>query len=71
MLVTGYCAVVAQRPGIAAYDVELATLPPGWDGARVVLVSDLHVGAVHGIGWTERMVELVGEQGRRPDRAGR
>ncbi|WP_068122016.1 metallophosphoesterase, partial [Nocardioides massiliensis] len=60
--VTAYGAVVAARPGVVAYDVEIAGLPAGWDGTRVVLVTDLHVGAVHGQGWTRRMADLVAAQ---------
>ncbi|MDN4175412.1 metallophosphoesterase [Nocardioides sp. SOB77] len=55
-------AVVAQRPRATAYDVGSAALPPGWDGARVVLLTDLHVGVVHGEAWTRRVVDLVNAQ---------
>ncbi|MCR6033671.1 metallophosphoesterase [Nocardioides sp. zg-579] len=55
-------AVVAQRPGVTAYDVASPDLPAGWDGARVVLVTDLHVGVVHGEAWTRRVVDLVNVQ---------
>ncbi|MDN4161615.1 metallophosphoesterase [Nocardioides abyssi] len=55
-------AVVAQRPRATAYDVGSGALPTGWDGARVVLLTDLHVGVVHGEAWTRRAVDLVNEQ---------
>ncbi|GGO75541.1 metallophosphoesterase [Nocardioides deserti] len=62
LVVMAVGAVVAQRPRVTAYDVGSAALPTGWDGARVVLLTDLHVGVVHGGAWTRRVVDLVNEQ---------
>ena len=55
-------AVVADRPGVTSYEVDDPALPPGWDGTRIVLLTDLHVGAVRGRGWVERAVETVNAQ---------
>ncbi|WP_207950083.1 metallophosphoesterase [Nocardioides ochotonae] len=52
-------AVIAQRPHVTSYEVVDPALPPGWDGTRVVLLTDLHVGAVRGRAWVEQAVEMV------------
>ncbi|WP_435741562.1 metallophosphoesterase [Nocardioides sp. SYSU DS0663] len=65
LAVTAVGAYVAQRPGVASYTVSAEVVPDGWDGARVVLVTDLHVGVVHGRSWTERVVALV--EAQQPD----
>ncbi|WKN46847.1 metallophosphoesterase [Nocardioides sp. Arc9.136] len=65
LVVMAVGAVVAQRPRATSYDIGSAAVPAGWDGARIVLLTDLHVGVVHGEAWTRRVVDLVNEQ--RPD----
>lgn len=63
--VTAYGAVAATRPSVTAYDVSSEALPPAWDGVRIALVTDLHVGPTRGEDWTREVVDLV--EGQRPD----
>ncbi len=62
LVVTGYGVVAALRPGVARHTVTSAALPAGFDGARAVLLTDLHVGALHDASWTRRVVDIVNEQ---------
>lgn len=62
LVVTAYGVVAATRPGVRTTVVSSASLPASYDGLRVVLVTDLHVGAVHDASWTRRVVDLVDAQ---------
>ena len=62
LLVTVSGVLAATRPGVRTTVVSSATLPAAYDGTRVVLVTDLHVGALHDASWTRRIVDLVAAQ---------
>ena len=62
LAVTAYGVVAAARPGVATHEVRSDALPAAFDGTRVVLVTDLHVGPVHDASWARRMVDLVERQ---------
>lgn len=62
VVVTSYGVVVAAHPGVRTTEVRSDALPPAYDGLRVVLVTDLHVGALHDASWARRIVDLVAEQ---------
>lgn len=59
LLVTAYGVVAATRPGVRTTTVSSPAVPAAYDGLRVVLLTDLHVGAVHDASWTRRVVDLV------------
>ncbi|MEE2034924.1 metallophosphoesterase [Rhodococcus chondri] len=61
----GYGTVEASRPRIVPTRVPLRRLPPGFDGLRVALVTDLHVGPARGAAFVRRVVDLV--NGQNPD----
>ncbi|MBS9371919.1 metallophosphoesterase [Rhodococcus sp. B50] len=58
----GYGTVEADRPQIVTVPVALQDLPDGFDGVRVALVTDLHVGPARGAEFVQRVVDLVAEQ---------
>ncbi|AZG47750.1 metallophosphoesterase [Gordonia insulae] len=62
---TAYGLVEAARPQVVQAEVDLPDLPAGFDGIRVALISDLHVGPARDERFTRRVVDLVNEQ--RPD----
>ncbi|PZT87904.1 MAG: metallophosphoesterase [Gordonia sp. (in: high G+C Gram-positive bacteria)] len=62
---TGYGVVEAARPEVVRATVPLAALPDEFDGLRVALISDLHVGPTRGDEFTARVVETVNAE--RPD----
>lgn len=62
LAVTAYGVVAAARPSVRTTVVRSDALPAAYDGLRVVLVTDLHVGAVHDASWTRRVVDLVAAQ---------
>lgn len=41
------------------YDVTLANMPQAWKSKQVIMLSDLHLGAVHGKEYAERVVREV------------
>lgn len=61
----GYGVWEAARPKVVRVRVPLSRLPHEFDGLRVALISDLHVGPSRGRGFTQRVVELVNQQ--KPD----
>lgn len=60
-----YGVIAAARPQVVAVQVPLATLPTEFDGLRVAMISDVHVGPSRGAAFTQRVVDLVNEQ--KPD----
>lgn len=62
---TIYGVVEAARPQVVTQQVDLAGLPEGFDGTRVVLISDLHVGPARSASFTRKVVDEVNAQ--RPD----
>jgi uncharacterized protein len=62
LVTTAYGVVVAAQPKIVNVQVTLPRFPVEFDGLRVALVSDLHVGPARGVGFTRRVVDLVNEQ---------
>lgn len=55
----------AARPGVTHTTIPLRRLPAGFDGVRVALVTDLHVGPTRGRAFTQRVVDLVAAE--KPD----
>ena len=62
---TAYGLHEAAEPSVAPVTVTDPDLPAEFDGLRVALVTDLHVGPVRDAGFTRRVVEQVNAQ--RPD----
>lgn len=61
----GYGLLSASRPSVVQVAVPLPTLPAEFDGVRVALISDLHVGPSRGGAFTQRVVDAVNAE--RPD----
>lgn len=57
--------VSAARPEVTHTRIPLQRLPAGFDGVRVALVTDLHVGPTRGGPFTRRVADLVTAE--RPD----
>lgn len=55
----GYGTVEASNPRIAHVQVPLERLPAEFDGLRVALITDLHVGPARGAEFTRKVVDLV------------
>jgi len=49
----------AFHPRVREISVALKHLPPAWNDARVVQISDIHLGNLHGVSFAERMVSQV------------
>lgn len=58
----GYGTIEADRPRIVTVPVALQDLPAGFAGARIALVTDLHVGPARGADFVQRVVDLVAEE---------
>jgi uncharacterized protein len=52
-------ALNAQFPRMRRYTVKLPNLPEAWRGRTAALVSDLHLGHVHHLGFSRRIVQMV------------
>jgi len=63
------CAIALVQgmrpPVVSRYEVRLPGLPPERDGTVMAAVSDLHLGTLIGVRWTERLVARL--NGMHPD----
>lgn len=57
-----YGTVEAAHPRVVHTTVPLPSLPSGFDGLRVALVTDLHVGPARGAGFVRSVVDQVNAQ---------
>ncbi|WP_024332672.1 metallophosphoesterase [Gordonia hirsuta] len=64
-ILVGSGLVAAGRPQVSESAVVVPRLPQQFDGLRIAVVTDLHVGPARGAGYTRRVVDLV--NGARPD----
>lgn len=55
----------SRPPVVSRYEVRLPGLPPERDGTVMAAVSDLHLGTLIGVRWTERLVDRL--NGMHPD----
>lgn len=60
-----YGVTEAAAPGVTYTRVVSPRLPGEFDGVRVAVVSDLHLGPARGAGFARKVVDLVNEQ--KPD----
>ncbi|MGY2060261.1 metallophosphoesterase, partial [Nocardia gipuzkoensis] len=60
----GWGSVEARRlPRIRNVTVPIAGLGAGFDGVRLLVITDTHYGPLNRLRWSERVVEAVNEQG--------
>jgi predicted MPP superfamily phosphohydrolase len=59
LLTTAYGVVEAGRPSTTPVTVVSADLPQAFDGYRVALITDLHIGPTRGRAFTQRVVDMV------------
>ena len=62
VIAVGYGLVEAASPRVTNTDVALGGLPDQFDGVRVALVSDLHVGPSRGEDFVRKVVDSVNSQ---------
>ena len=65
VILTGYGLLNAARLRITKINVPLPNLPRSWEGRRIALVSDIHLGNVRGAGFVRRIVARL--NGLKPD----
>ena len=58
----GYGLWEAATPRVVETTARIGNLPAGFDGVRVVLVTDVHAGPARGEGFVRKVVDLVAEQ---------
>jgi len=51
----------ALTPNIKNVDVNIVGLPENWQGKKIVHLSDVHLGRVHGVGFAEKVVGKVND----------
>ncbi|MCF8570660.1 metallophosphoesterase [Gordonia sp. HY002] len=59
LAVTGYGLTEAASPRIVEHQADLNNLPAAFDGVRIALVTDVHVGSARGEGFVRRVVDDV------------
>lgn len=60
--VTGYGVFEASRPQVTEVSATFDGLPPQFDGLRIAVVSDLHVGPARDASFTRRVVDEINAQ---------
>ncbi len=65
LAITGYGVFEASRPQVVDVDATLPGLPAQFDGTRIAVVSDLHVGPARDASFTQRVVDQVNAE--KPD----
>ncbi|MCR8896016.1 metallophosphoesterase [Gordonia sp. GONU] len=60
--VTGYGVFEASRPQVTEVSATFDNLPPQFDGLRIAVVSDLHVGPARDASFTRRIVDEINAQ---------
>ncbi|MBN4927294.1 metallophosphoesterase [Hoyosella rhizosphaerae] len=63
LITVGLGAHNALNPVINNVTVDVKDLPPEFEGLRVAVFADLHVGPTLGKGFTQKVVQLVQEEG--------
>ncbi len=58
----GYGVYEASGPKTSRVRVPLARLPEGFNGYRIALITDLHVGPARGVDFTRKVVDIVNSQ---------
>jgi predicted MPP superfamily phosphohydrolase len=61
----GLALLMAAWPQVKTVNVKLSNLPVAWDNKKIVQISDLHLGAINGPVFLDRVVQLVNKQ--KPD----
>ncbi|MGA9874052.1 MAG: metallophosphoesterase, partial [Rhodococcus sp. (in: high G+C Gram-positive bacteria)] len=62
VVTVGYGIVEAANPRVTQTSIALDRLPAEFDGTRVALISDLHVGPARGAGFVQQVVDDVNAQ---------
>lgn len=62
MIITIYALWRARTLTVTAHEVTLPNLPAHWEGRRVVLATDIHVGAVWKCAQSQKLVDLINAQ---------
>ena len=59
MLYSGYGVWNANHPKLRHIEVSIKNLPSSWRGLTAVQISDLHLGAIRGRGFFQRVVDTI------------
>ena len=59
---TIYSVVNACNPRVHAISVKIPNLPDSWKNKTAVWASDIHLGQIHGVGFSQRVVDMINDQ---------
>ncbi len=62
VLCSAYGIANAYHPRIVSFTVRIKNLPPGWQGKKLVQLSDVHLGRVLGADFLARAVGMINAQ---------
>jgi predicted MPP superfamily phosphohydrolase len=62
VLYSAYGVWNAYHPGLVSFTVRIKNLPPGWQGKKLVQLSDVHLGRILGADFLSRLVAKVNAQ---------
>src|ERR1700722_17729543 len=58
-LIHTYATWQTARPKFTRITIALPNIPDFWKGKKIVFISDIHLGAVLGFGFSEKVVRLI------------
>ncbi len=58
-LYSGYGFINAGNLRTTTLSLSIKNLPEAWRGKKIIQISDLHLGIIHGVGLTEKIVSLI------------
>jgi predicted MPP superfamily phosphohydrolase len=59
LIITLHGAWNAMNPVVKNIDITINNLPSDWKNKRIIQISDVHLGAINGINFMERVVERI------------
>lgn len=62
LLVSAYGLWNAEQIRITRYQISLPNLPESWQGRRAILVSDLHLGQIHGSRYAQKVAQAINQE---------
>jgi len=62
IIISAYGVIHSYQTKVVTYKVSLPNLPAAWQGKKIVMVSDTHLGNIRGVGFIRKISELIDKQ---------
>lgn len=62
IIISGYGVIHSYQTKVVTYKVSLPNLPAAWEGKKIVMVSDTHLGNIRGASFIRKVSKLIDRQ---------